>query len=522
MSNNVPINVSKVKQSNNVSFFPQQSNRTILNKYSSEVETFLTMISDANSNLQNLDLLLDSHYQPGQRDQIAENERRKKYIANLAEMNDVNMNFLKEMNWNFNADKRCLLFMIPNITPEEVNNVPQNKATACRLKFIFGLKQNTNSKKLNDAFKKAHEIFYKHYPYLNDNDFIRFLEVREKNQEEKQNNSNDLHASGLVKGGAEEEEDDKEMYRKISGEEQSKLYDSEHELSLGSLNLTMLSKDDTIANIDSNIDKINNKIDINLGLINNCEKDMAVFEENCNEDDLNNIIKANNTLITPGLHHNTKNAATRFIEKMYTKYNKDVINKYMNDLNERTNLLKERTKLENELSEEVQKLSIVKNKKQLAETEQKLNRASHEKQHVETLLNFSKNTNPVVELISRFGKSMNQLSLFFNGKIKPNLKSIDKSKIQDMMTDMNLLNENFNSVDIDLNHTYQTVFNIDGKYKDKKDNALLSTFESNFKKISADIIHTLKSFSSLGISGSGLMMHDCMRSRMHCNRKYLL
>ena len=28
------------------------------------------MISDANSNLQNLDLLLDSHYHPGQRDDI--------------------------------------------------------------------------------------------------------------------------------------------------------------------------------------------------------------------------------------------------------------------------------------------------------------------------------------------------------------------------------------------------------------------------------------------------------------------
>ena len=117
---------------------------------------------------------------------------------------------------------------------------------------------------------------------------------------------------------------------------------------------------------------------------------------------------------------------------------------------------------------------------------------------------------------------MNQLLLFFKGKIKSNLKSIDKSKIQDMLTDMNLLDENFNSVDLDLNHTYQAVFSIDGKYKDKKENKLLSTFEDNFKKISADIIHSLKSFQSLGITGSGLMMHDCMRSRMNNPRKYLM
>jgi len=181
------------------------------------------------------------------------------------------------------------------------------------------------------------------------------------------------------------------------------------------------------------------------------------------------------------------------------------------------------------------------------ETEQQLDRTTHEKKHVETLLNFSKNTNPVVDLISRLSKSMNQLLLFFKGKIKSNLKSIDKSKIQDMLTDMNLLDENFNSVNMDLNHTYQAVFSIDGKYKDKKENKLLSTFEDNFKKISADIIHSLKSYSSLGnytsnsqssnamlfpdssistdktkIRGSGLMMLNCMRSRMNNPRKYLM
>ena len=81
----------------------------------------------------------------------------------------------------------------------------------------------------------------------------------------------------------------------------------------------------------------------------------------------------------------------------------------------------------------------------------------------------------------------------------------------------------------------------------KKENKLLSTFEDNFKKISADSIHSLKSYSSLGnytsnsqssnamlfpdssistdktkIRGSGLMMLNCMRSRMNNPRKYLM
>ena len=52
VSSFVPNNVSKFKSSNNISFFPQQSNRTILNNHSSDVDAFLGMISDANSNLQ--------------------------------------------------------------------------------------------------------------------------------------------------------------------------------------------------------------------------------------------------------------------------------------------------------------------------------------------------------------------------------------------------------------------------------------------------------------------------------------
>ena len=127
MSNNMPTNVSKVKQSNNVSFFPQQSNRTILNKYSSEVDTFLTLISDANSNLQNLDLLLDSHYQPGQRKEIvnrkknqlgmsAEDERsqrlRNDFKKTDAEMEQYIMKLLIDNRWDFNRDNDFVHFVI--------------------------------------------------------------------------------------------------------------------------------------------------------------------------------------------------------------------------------------------------------------------------------------------------------------------------------------------------------------------------------------------------------------------------
>jgi hypothetical protein len=138
VSSFVPNNVSKFKPSKNVSFFPQQSNRTILNNYSSDVDTFLSLISDTNSNLQNLDLLLDSHYHPGQREDIKQNEERQRLIdqfKNGAIMNDGIMNWLYQDGWDFN---NVNTFVKAHISSE---SIPQNMTTAYYLKFIFGMNE---------------------------------------------------------------------------------------------------------------------------------------------------------------------------------------------------------------------------------------------------------------------------------------------------------------------------------------------------------------------------------------------
>jgi hypothetical protein len=117
---------------------------------------------------------------------------------------------------------------------------------------------------------------------------------------------------------------------------------------------------------------------------------------------------------------------------------------------------------------------------------------------------------------------MNELYVFFKGKIKPNLKTTDKSDIQNMMSDMNILNENFTDVKHLIEDEYENIFGIEKSHKHPKVDKFIETFENNFKKSYTDIIATLKAYHTLGISGSGLMMHDCMRSRMHCSHKYLL
>jgi len=129
----------------------------------------------------------------------------------------------------------------------------------------------------------------------------------------------------------------------------------------------------------------------------------------------------------------------------------------------------------------------------------------------------------VIKSMSVFNTKMNELYVFFKGKIKPNLKSFDKSDIQNMMTDMNTLNENFIDVKDLIADQYENIFGINKSHKHPKIDTFIDTFEKNFTKSYSDIIATLKAYHTLGvINGSGLMMHDCMRSRMHNSHKYLM
>jgi hypothetical protein len=134
---------------------------------------------------------------------------------------------------------------------------------------------------------------------------------------------------------------------------------------------------------------------------------------------------------------------------------------------------------------------------------------------------------------------MNELYIFFKGKIKPNLKTISKQDIQDILKDMNQLDYNFTDVlhaveDLD-------VFGLEKDIKHAKVDAFKQTFETNFKKSSADIISSVKAYSSLGMystssvpdnilfnskfptfDGKGLsFIPDSVRKNMHHSHKYL-
>ena len=91
-----------------------------------------------------------------------------------------------------------------------------------------------------------------------------------------------------------------------------------------------------------------------------------------------------------------------------------------------------------------------------------------------------------------------------------------------MLNDMNVLGQNFNEVKLELHKKYQSIFAIDGKMKDKKENAFITSIENNFSKVSSNIISSLKSFYSLGLTGSGLLMLDGLKKRMNNPHKYLL
>jgi hypothetical protein len=164
------------------------------------------------------------------------------------------------------------------------------------------------------------------------------------------------------------------------------------------------------------------------------------------------------------------------------------------------------------------------------------------RKQAETLLNYSKNTNPVIDLITRTNSKMNQLFIFFKGKIKPNLKSISKSDIQNMITDIQQLYDNHVEVYNEIIDKYNSIFTINNKTVSKKTDAFLETFSKSFDKSYNEIINNLQSFSSLGnystssvpngilfnskvptFNGKGLqLVPDVVRRNMHHNHKYLL
>ena len=146
----------------------------------------------------------------------------------------------------------------------------------------------------------------------------------------------------------------------------------------------------------------------------------------------------------------------------------------------------------------------------------------------------------LIQEMSKFNTKINDLYVFFKGKIKPNLKTISKQDIQDILKDMNQLDYNFTDVLHMINDL--DVFGFEDKnIRHKKIDAFKQTFETNFKKSSADIISSVKAYSSLGMystssvpdnilfnskfptfDGKGLsFIPDSVRKNMHHSHKYL-
>jgi len=126
--------------------------------------------------------------------------------------------------------------------------------------------------------------------------------------------------------------------------------------------------------------------------------------------------------------------------------------------------------------------------------------------------------------LSKFNRAINDVYVFFKGKIKPNLKIISKNDIQDMFDDMNILTSNFNEMIQEINNNDKHyMFGVNNGNNTKKIDAFLSTIEKNFNKHSSDIVNSLKAYSSIGNSTvGGMLITHATRKNMYRNKKYLL
>jgi hypothetical protein len=129
----------------------------------------------------------------------------------------------------------------------------------------------------------------------------------------------------------------------------------------------------------------------------------------------------------------------------------------------------------------------------------------------------------IIQDYSKFNIKMNYLLILYKGKIKPNLRTIDKKDILDMLTDMSTLENNFKEVNLFIGKTYKNIYEgrKEKKNQQTKIDAFIDTSEKNFNKIVSYIISSLKAFESLGITGAGLMLNH-IRQRQNQNHKYLL
>ena len=161
---------------------------------------------------------------------------------------------------------------------------------------------------------------------------------------------------------------------------------------------------------------------------------------------------------------------------------------------------------------------------QRRDAEAKTKEAQDKKRQAETILSLTSKSNPVIDSYTKFNSRMNQLYIFYKGKIKPNIRSINRMKVEEMLEDINTLEKNFMDVSTNLKNVYKKVFNVIGERRETKVVQFIYPIERNVVKIFSDVISNLKSYSSVQQYGSGLqnLLPDAVRINMHHNHKYLL
>ena len=138
------------------------------------------------------------------------------------------------------------------------------------------------------------------------------------------------------------------------------------------------------------------------------------------------------------------------------------------------------------------------------------------------ILEYFKSKEPILNAMTKFNSQINRLLIFFKGKIKPNLKIISKNDISEALEDMDILNQNFKDVYLQVHNKFHNIFGVK-RLGNKQSDQFLETLASNFNKISAEIINGFKSYSNISsYSQGGFLLPSVVRQNVYKGNKYLL
>ena len=138
------------------------------------------------------------------------------------------------------------------------------------------------------------------------------------------------------------------------------------------------------------------------------------------------------------------------------------------------------------------------------------------------IMEYFKSKEPILNAMTKFNSQINRLLIFFKGKIKPNLKIISKNDISEALKDMDILNENFKDVYLQIHNKFHNIFGVE-RLGNKQSDQFLETWASNFNKISSEIISGFKAYSNiLSYTQGGFLLPSVVRQNIYRGNKYLL